>query len=75
MVVYWYQSLICEIIYYFQVAGNNFKLNIVKPQATRESERREQNQEIKIQQKKKIANKQIVQLNLGPKTSILNEKE
>lgn len=74
MVVYRYQSLICEIIYYFKVTGDNFKLNIVKPQATRESERREKNQEIKIQ-KKKIAKKQVVQLNWGPKTYILKAKE
>lgn len=57
MVVYRYQSFICEIIYYFKVTGDNFKLNIVKPQATRESERREQNQEIKIQKKKLLRSK------------------
>lgn len=57
MVVYRYQSFICEIIYYFKVTGDNFKLNIVKPQAMRESERREQNQEIKIQKKKLLRSK------------------
>ena len=57
MVVYQYQSLICEIVYYFKVTGDNFKLNIVKPQATRELEKREQNQEIKIEKKKLLRSK------------------
>ena len=57
MVVYRYQSLICEIVYYFKVTGDNFKLNIVKPQATRELEKREQNQEIKIEKKKLLRSK------------------